>query len=397
MFDFDSPIDRHHTDSEKWDGCATRFGRTGLVPLWVADMDFAAPSAVVQALVERARHPVYGYTLVNEDVPRSLIDWLQARFDWRPAPRHIILAPGVVPSIHAAVQAYTLPGEGVIVQTPVYAPFMQAVRGLGRQVLENPLVLREPAGRLHYEMDLEGLERLAAQGARLLLLCSPHNPVGRVWREDELREVLVIARRYGLVVFADEIHADLVYPGERQIPLATLAEDDDWLVSAVAPSKTFNLPGLGLSAVIVREPALHEKFSRTLAEWHWSAGNPFSLIGWMAAYRHGAAWLDALLEYLQRNRDDVAAAIASQWPGVRPVMPQGTVLMWLDCRSLGMSDAALQQWFVSRCGLALSPGIVFGLPGSGFMRLNLATPRQPLMRAVMQAGEIFGKPGSRAG
>ncbi len=391
MFDFDCPVERRHTDSEKWDGCATRFGRSGLVPLWVADMDFPAPPAVVQALVERARHPVYGYTMVNDDVPHSLVDWLQARFDWQPAPRHIVLAPGVVPSIHAAVQAYTLPGDGVIVQTPVYAPFMQAVRTLGRTVLENPLILRETAGRLHYEMDLAGLEQLARQGARLLLLCSPHNPVGRVWREDELRDVLVIARRYGLVVFADEIHADLVYPGERQIPLARLASEDDQLLTAVAPSKTFNLPGLGLSAVIVSDPLLQEKFRHVLTGWHWSAGNPFSLTGWMAAYRHGAAWLDALLVYLQRNRDDAAAAIVEQWPGVRPVLPQGTVLMWLDCRALGMDDTALQHWFVHQCGLALSPGIMFGTPGRGFMRLNLATPHQQLMKALAQCGEIASR------
>jgi len=395
MYDFDTPVDRHGTDSEKWDGCATRFGRPGLVPLWVADMDFAAPQAVVQALVERATHPVYGYTMVNDEVPYSLIDWLDQRFDWRPAPHNIVLAPGVVPSIHAAILAFTEPGESVIVQTPVYAPFMQAVHQLGRQVVENPLRLVCTAGRLHYEMDFANLEQLAAQGARLLLLCSPHNPVGRVWREDELREILRIARRHGLVVFADEIHADLVYPGERHLPIATLAQDADLWLSAVAPSKTFNMPGLGLSAVVVREPLLRDKLVRVFAQWHWTAGNPFSLAGWVAAYRHGSGWLDALLDYLQRNRDDAADFVNRHWPGVQAMVPQATVLMWLDCRQTGMTDAALRHWLVEQCGLALSPGILFGQGGSGFMRLNLATPRRALMQALAQVLEPKTSEGAR--
>ncbi len=393
MFDFDWPIERSGSGSEKWDGRLARFGRADVVPLWVADMDFAAPPEVVQALMQRAAHPVYGYTQISEDAFVALRAWLRERFAWPVARDTLMLAPGVVPSIHAAILACSAPGEGIIVQPPVYAPFMGAVRQLGRRLLENPLQPVVTADGMDYAIDLPGLERCAAAGGRMLLLCSPHNPVGRVWREDELRAVLDIARRHRLTVFADEIHADLVYAGHRHLPLATLATDADQVLTAVAPSKTFNVPGLGLSALVIESVSVRAAVQRVFDDWHWRAGNPFSLVAFVAAYRHGSPWLDALLDTLGRNRDLVADGIRRHWHGVHPVLPQGTALMWLDCRGLELDDVALQHFFVERCGLGLSPGIQFGTVGSGFMRLNFATQPERLRAAIAQAAQAFGRSG----
>lgn len=388
--DFDQPINRIGTDCEKWDTREQRFGRADVLPLWVADMDFAAPQSVVEALATRAAHPIYGYTQVNPDVYESLLSWLHRRFDWQISSTHVVLAPGVVPSIHAAILALTHVDDGVIVQSPVYAPFAGAVRQLGRRLLDNTLLAEtDNNGQLCYRMDVDGLAQQCAQGAKLLLLCSPHNPVGRVWRQDELRTLLTVTRHYGVTVLADEIHADLIYPDCQHIPLATLAQTGDKIITAVAPSKTFNLPGMGLSALIIADAELREYMAAEFANWHWHAGNPFSLTAFSAAYLHGEAWLIELLNYLSGNRDAVMAAINRYWPGVAPVCPQGTVLMWLDCRKLGMNDIDLHAFFIQRCRIGLSPGIQFGAAGRGFMRLNLATRRELLIPAIEQAGPAF--------
>ena len=383
MYNFDVPISRIGTASEKWDGAAAYFGRADLTPLWVADMDFAAPPEVTAALTARARHPVYGYTFATEEVFDSLIEWLEVRHGWRVEREWIMLAPGVVPSIHAAIQAYTAVDEAVIVQPPVYAPFFKAVVTLGRPLLENPL--RREQGR--YRMDFEHLEQCAARGAKLLLLCSPHNPVGRVWQADELTEVLRIARQYRMTVFADEIHADLVYPEFRHTPLASLADWQDSVITGVAPSKTFNVPGLGLSALIIPDAAQRAEMTRIFGSLAIHTANPFSLAAFAAAYRHGAAWREAVMLYLRDNRDTAMRFVAERLPGIDAAAAEGTYLLWLDCRGLRMNDSALHDFFVRGCKVGLSPGTVFGVGGSGFMRLNLAAPRALLLEALARIAE----------
>lgn len=396
--DFDRSLSRAGTDSVKWDGRRGYFGTEDVLPLWVADMDFAAPEAVPRALAQRAAHPVYGYTLFPDSAFEALMAWLRARHGWSIERDWILLVPGVVPSLHAAVLAFAEAGEGVIVQPPVYFPFFSAVTTLGRRVIENPLRLRD--GR--YEMDFDHLARCAAEpDARLLLLCSPHNPVGRVWREDELREVLRICRQHGLVVLSDEIHHDLVYPEWRHRPLASLAEAGDGLVTAVAPSKTFNIPGLGLSALVVPDPALRGKLHRAFDLLHVTGANPFSITAFEAAYREGGPWLDALLAYLADTRDAVMAYLAGHAPGIRAIAPEGTYLLWLDCRELcrtrGLDDAGLKRFFVEQARVGLNPGTVFGTGGSGFMRLNLGAPRAQVMAALAQIGDaLSGKKLSEA-
>lgn len=386
--DFDLEIDRTGTHSVKHDGRAAFFGTADVLPLWVADMDFAAPEAVTRALGERAAHPVYGYTFYPDGLFDALIGWFRARHGWVIERAAILMAPGVVPSLHAAVQAFTRPGEAVIVQPPVYYPFFSAVTASGRELVLSPL--RENRGR--YTMDFAHLEQCAAAGARLLLLCSPHNPVGRVWSAEELNELLRIARRHRLVILSDEIHADLVYPGHRHIPLATLATDADAVVTAVAPSKTFNIPGLGLSALVAPHAAHRAALKQVFDSLALGHSNPFSIAAFEAAYCGGAAWLDQLLSYVRDTREFVAGFLAARLPAIRLVAPEGTYLLWLDCRDLGMSDADLREFFVKRARVGLNPGISYGAAGSGFMRLNIGAPRRVIAEALTRiAGALAAR------
>ncbi len=388
-FDFGRLISRDHTDSVKHDGRADYFGTADVLPLWVADMDFAAPEAVTQALLARAAHPVYGYSRHPEALFEALIGWLRQRHGWRIERDWILLAPGVVPSLHAAVLAFVEAGEGVIVQPPVYFPFFSAVSATGRRLIENPLQLRD--GR--YRIDFAHLEQCAAQAdARLLLLCSPHNPVGRVWTRQELVQLLEIAERHDLVVLSDEIHHDLIYPGQQHHVLAKLADelaiDPARVVSAVAPSKTFNIPGLGLSALIVPDRARRAALSRAFDLLHAGNYNPFSSVAFAAGYQHGAAWLDALMAYLAQTRDFVSDFARRHLPGIQIIEPEGTYLLWLDCRALCAArhwdDAALKRFFVEQARVGMNPGPVFGTGGSGFMRMNIGAPRAVIETALLR-------------
>jgi cystathionine beta-lyase len=376
--DFDRPISRRGTASVKHDGRAAYFGTPDVLPLWVADMDFAAPEAVTRALAERAAHPVYGYSFYPDSLYDALMDWLKNRHGWEVQREWIMMAPGVVPSLFATVLAFTQQDESVIVQPPVYFPFFSAVTTNGRRLVENPLRLEN--GR--YTMDFDQLEQCAADGARLLLLCSPHNPVGRVWNSTELEEILRIARRYDLAILSDEIHADLVYPESRHTVLAKLAGDGDKLITAVAPSKTFNIPGLGLSSLIVPDPAQRDALRNIFDSLHVANTNPFSIAAFEAAYRGGEAWLDSLLVYLRDNRDYVGDYLRTNLPDIRLIQPEGTYLLWLDCHGLGMNDAQLREFFVQQAGVGMNPGISFGQGGNGFMRLNIASPRNVIADAL---------------
>lgn len=383
---FDQPVARENTCSVKFDARKAVFGRDEVIPVWVADMDFAAPEAVTQALVARAQHPVYGYTLFPDSLFQSMIDWFQSRHGWTIERDWILMAPGVVPSLHAGCLAYSEPGQGVIIQPPVYPPFFSSIRQCDRTVIENPLILEPDAdeGPGRYRMDLEHLEQCAARDdARVLMLCSPHNPVGRVWTGDELRAVLAIARKHNLVVLSDEIHCDLTFDdGPRHSMLATLAGPDDAVVTTVAPSKSFNLPGLGLSAVVIADAQRREALKTMFQTMHMPQCNPFSVAGFEAGYRDGGPWLDELQLYLRGNRDFVVEAVNRRLSGIQVSAPEATYLMWLDCRGLGLTDAELKRFFVQEAGVGMNPGMSFGEPGSGFMRLNIGCPRSVLTEVL---------------
>lgn len=376
-FDFDHEIDREGSHSVKYDGRQGMFGKSDVIPVWVADMDFATPPAVTRALAQRAAHPIYGYTLFPDSLYDSLIDWMLRRHGWTIQRDWIVMCPGVVPSLNAAVMAFTQPGESVIIQPPVYFPFFSAVTQTGRKLIPNPLQLEN--GR--YTIDFDHLEQ-CAKNARLLLLCSPHNPVGRVWNSDELERLLAIAAKHDVVVFSDEIHADLIYPGHQHHAIATLPQNTGKIITAVAPSKTFNIPGLNLSTLIIPDKSIRNSIMQVFNNMHVSASNPFSITAFETAYREGEAWLDELLIYLRDTRDSVTAFLATYLPEIKIIQPEGTYLLWLDCRALDMTDAQLKHFFIHEAGVGMSPGILFGNEGSGFMRLNIGAPRRTILSVL---------------
>lgn len=373
--DFDREIDRHGTDCEKYDACERLFGRADITPLWVADMDFAAPPAVLAALQARLAHGVLGYTDAPARLRHVIRDWCQQRHGWAPDPDTLLVTPGVVPSLFACVQAFSQPGDGVIIQTPVYPPFAHAVQRNGRRLLQNPL--QQVDGR--WRMDWDGLEALAAE-ARLLLLCSPHNPVGRVWQVEELARLLDIAHRHDLLIISDEIHADLVFTPHRHTVLATLPAAGDRVITAMAPSKTFNIPGLGLSWLQLPSTAQRRALQAVFGQLHLHMSHPLSLVAAEAAYRDGAGWLDALLPYLAASRDQASARLRRA--GVPVADCEGTYLLWLDTRHTGCDESVLQQRLVHEAAVGLSQGSFFGEAGRGFFRLNLGMPRARLLPAV---------------
>jgi cysteine-S-conjugate beta-lyase len=376
--EFDRVISRRGTSSLKYDGRMSVFGASDILPLWVADMDFAVPVAVRDALTARAAHPIYGYTVYPESLYDALLTWLEKRHAWRVEREWIVMCPGVVSTIHAAIIALSQPDDAVIVQPPVYAPFLAAPKSVGCRLMLNPLKFED--GR--YRFDLDHFERCALEGARLLLLCSPHNPVGRVWQPEELHALLEICERYAITVVSDEIHADLIYPGRHHTPLATLSDGTVKIITAVAPSKTFNMPGLGFSALIVPDEKDRTAIARAFGTLHVGAANPFSIVAFEAAYRGGAEWLDRLLEYLGETCLFVLTFLQQHLPLIKPIAPEGTYLLWLDCRAMNLNDKQLEHFFVRQAGVGLNPGIIFGEQGSGFMRMNIAAPRIVIAEAL---------------
>lgn len=386
-YDFDQIIPRNGTYSLKYDARRDYFGKGDVIPLWVADMDFAVPDAVTRALIKRAEHPIFGYTVFPESLYEALMLWLEKRHHWPVARETIVPCPGVVPSLHAAIMACCPAGCGVIVQPPVYAPFLAAPQATGRKLLLNPLKLSD--GR--YEFDLDDLDRCGKAGGKILLLCSPHNPVGRVWQEQELTALLEVCAKHGITVISDEIHHDLVYPGQLHKPLAKLAQGKVNVLTAVAPSKTFNIPGLGLSALIVPEAADRDAIVQAFGTLHVSAANPFSIAAFEAAYREGAPWLDALMIYLAGTRDFVRDFLARELPNIKLIAPEGTYLLWLDCRAMGMGEQQLKHFFIKEAGLGLGPGLLYGEGGSGFTRMNIGAPRSVIETALEQIARAAAK------
>ncbi len=392
---FDQVIAREGTQSLKYDGRLSTFGTDDVVPMWVADMDFAIPEAISTALQARAKHPVFGYSIAPESLYEALIDWLLAKHQWQVKREWIVLTPGVVPSLNLVVAALTAENAGVIVQPPVYFPFFSAVTNQNRRLIQNPLALQDDGlGNLQYQIDFEQLEACAKE-ASMLLLCSPHNPVGRVWQKEELLTLLSIAKKHDLIILADEIHADLVYENAQQQSLSRLAlaleetslseqpvNHTHRIITAVSPSKTFNIPGLGLSALIVPNAAHRQAIESHLNKMGVSVTNPFNLVAFEAAYREGGDWLNALMPYLQNTVESAIAFIQTHLSKISVIRPQGTYLLWLDCRKLNLDDAALNRFFIQEAKLGLSPGAIFGSGGEGFMRMNIGTTKANVMAAL---------------
>ncbi len=370
-FDFDTVVDRTQSESLKWTGNKEVFGVSDVLPMWVADMDFLSPPAVVEAIVERSRHGIYGYPRRDMSYFDAIVHWMHRRHGWEIQRDWIVNVPGVVTALDIAVHALTHPGDKVIIQPPVYFPFFSIGRNHGRQLAFNPLKLNN----WHYSMDLAGMEAQCDARTKAVILCSPHNPTGRVWTRQELADFSDVCTRKDLLIFSDEIHSDLILRGYKHTPVAMLSEElADRTLTFIAPSKTFNIPGLCAAAVIIPNPKLRSSFSLAVENFGL-LGNLFGITALQAAYEQGEEWLEQLLDYLQGNMEFAMRYIGERIPGIEPVCAEGTYLLWLDCRGLGLDSAGLRDFFLKKARVALNDGPTFGQGGEGFQRMNIGCPR----------------------
>lgn len=374
QYNFDEVIERKNTASVKWDGIETRFGVADALPMWVADMDFRAPEPVLRAMSQRVQEGVFGYTFRTEAYYDAIIQWMSRRHGWKVQREWLSHAPGVVPALGFLVESFTNPGDSILIQPPVYYPFRRVIEAHKRAVVLNPLRLVDG----HYEMDFEDL-RQKVHGAKMLILSNPHNPVGRVWKKEELIQLGEICLDAGVLVVSDEIHSDLIFKGNRHVPFAALsAEFANHSVTCIAPSKTFNLAGLQTAVAILPNADLKEKYERTLAVHSMNATNIFGAVALEAAYQHGEPWLEQLLDYLAGNVEFLMVFFQQHLPEVKVFQPEGTYLVWLDFRALGVEPKRLDEILLKDGKVALDEGHLFGEEGNGFQRINIACPRSVL-------------------
>jgi cystathionine beta-lyase len=383
--DFDEVINRVGTNSLKFDFARQRGKPEDLTPMWVADMDFKAPEEVTKALEHKARHGVFGYSEPDERYYQSVKDWFRKRFEWGVESDWIVVAPGLVYAIYAAVRAFTEAGDAVMIQQPVYYPFASAARDNDRRLIINELSYDGAA----YSIDFDDFERkIVENDVKLFILCSPHNPVGRVWTRDELIRLGDICVKRGVIVFSDEIHADFTYDGHEHLVFADLKpEFAEICVTGTSPSKTFNLAGLQISNIFIRNKALRLKFKQDIRRSGYGQANVMGLVACVAAYEFGESWLFALRRYLTSNLNFVRAYLGEKAPVIRLVEPEGTYLIWLDCKKMGLNDKRLDEFFVKKARLWLDEGTMFGAGGGGFTRVNIACPKSILERAMFQISE----------
>jgi cystathionine beta-lyase len=380
VYDFDTVIDRQPTSSIKWSYRKQLTGVADVLPLFIADMDFASPPEVVKAIKKRAAHPLYGYTGNTDEYYNGLINWMKKRHGWSGIQRDwILFSPGVVAGFSFAIQAYSQPGDKVIIQPPCYYPFKMSIDNNGRQLVNNPLKLVK--GR--YVMDYEDLDKKIDGRTKMIILCSPHNPVGRVWTRAELEQLVEICEKKDIVIVSDEIHMDLILGRIKHTPIAAISvEAMQRTVTLVAPSKTFNLAGLSNSSAIIPNKKLRDAFLNVTQNHGIHFGNIFGIVAQEAAYAKGEAWLEELLVYLRGNFKYLEEFIKEKIPGLKVYPLEGTFLAWVDCTSLGMDDAALKEFMLKKAKLWLDEGTMFGSGGSMFMRINIGCPRSILKQAL---------------
>ncbi len=380
QYDFDTPIDRTHTWSIKHDFKKENGKADDILPLWVADMDFRSPDSVVEALKKAVDHGIFGYSRADESYFDAVAAWYQKRHHLTLQPEWMTCTPGIVFALSIAVRAFTQEGDAVLIQPPVYHPFSRAILRNKRTLVENPLVLKDG----HYEMDLEELEqKVLDEHVKLMILCNPHNPVGRVWTREELTALADICLRHHVYVISDEIHGDFVWQGHEQTPYASISEEACLhSMMCTAPSKTFNLAGMATSNLFIPDPEMRRKFRSELLDVGQENMNRLGLFACRAAYEGGGEWLDQLIGYLAGNLALVRDFCKNRVPQIQLVEPEGTYLAWLDCRELGMTDDELMAFFSDDAKVWLDPGTHSGEQGSGFMRFNLGSSRSVIAQAL---------------
>jgi len=386
-YSFDEIIDREGTSCVKWDLRDKVFGSSDVLPMWVADMDFKTPGFISDAIIQRAQHAVYGYTYRSEGYYSSIINWMQSHHGWAIERDWILFSPGVVPVLYMATLAFTNPGDTVLIQTPVYPPFYDAVLKNNRQLVFNPLI--QNGNR--YEIDFKDLDQKLA-GSKMMFLSNPHNPVGRVWTKDELLEIGRLCLKHNVLLISDEIHCDLVFSAYKHIPTAGLSpEIAANTLTCLASSKTFNTAGLSTSNVVVSNPILKSKLSGIIQSVHIDAGNIFGAIASEAAYTFGEEWHKKLIEYLEGNVNLVRSFLKERLPEIKLIEPEATYLLWLDFRELGISQPELVKMLIGKARLGLNDGTDFGIEGTGFMRLNIGCPKSLLIEGLQRLENALKK------
>jgi cysteine-S-conjugate beta-lyase len=381
---FDREIERVGSGSAKWDAAPAIFGESEVLPMWVADMDFQVAEPISQAIKRQAEHGIFGYPAESATLRQTVVDRLQAKFNWSVEKDWLVFSTGIVHALHMIIKAFTTAGDGVVIQPPVYYPFFSAITNNGCAVIENQLVEKDG----EYFMDFPGLKKCfqpdcsgfgpKPSRARIMLLCSPHNPVGRVWTQEELDETARIALANDALIISDEIHAELLYSGKRHMPTSLLSDDvARRTITCFSPSKTFNLAGLNASVLIIPDPKIRAIFKERTAGFHATPG-VVGLAAMEAAFKGGDPWLEELISYLEGNLNFLLQFFKTRLPQFPVTSPQGTYLVWFDCRILGLTDGELRNFMRKKAKVGLDDGYMFGAGGSGYQRMNIACPRSRL-------------------
>lgn len=388
-YNFDEIIDRSGSGDLKHEALLPRWGRNDLLPLWVADMDFATPDFVVDALKARLSHPIFGYTIEPADYRPTIIDWNESHHGWKIKPEWISFIPGIVKGIGFVVNVFTKPGEKVIIQPPVYHPFRMTPEDNGREVVFNPLRLREDG---YYDMDFDNLSEVCDDKCRVLILSNPHNPAGVCWSKETLQRLADFCYEHNIIVISDEIHSDMALFGNRHVPFASVSERAaDISITFAAPTKTFNMAGIVSSYAVISNDDLRQRFYGWLKANELDEPTIFAPIATIAAYQKGEEWRKQMLAYVEDNVRFVEDYCRERISGVRPLRPQASFLVWLNCRGLGLNHDKLLELFIDKAHLALNDGEMFGPGGEGFMRLNVGTPRSVLRQALEQLAEAVNE------
>lgn len=386
-YNFDETIDRNGTSAIKLEGMKEIWGRTDLIPLWIADMDFATAPFVTEAIRRRCENRILGYTSKPDSYYQAIINWIKMRYELEVKKEMINYVPGIVPGIGMALNAFTQKGDKVMIQPPVYGPFSWLNIRNDRTLVTNPLKWKDGT----YRMDMENF-RKQAKGCKAFILCNPHNPGGVVWKKEELQEIAEICYQEGILVISDEIHADLTLPPHKHLPFAKVNEKAKInSVTFMSPSKAFNMPGLTASHALIFNPELQCKFRKYIETCEFDMGHVFAFPAVEAAYSNGTEWLDQCLAYVQENINYIDDFLKQNTPKIKSIRPQASFLLWLDCREMHLSQKALNEFFVDKAHLALNDGVSFGIEGTGFMRMNIASPRSILEKAMTQLAEAYNK------
>lgn len=375
--DFQTVYNRKNTHSFKWDNLQAIFKTDDILPMWVADMDFKAPKEVNDAIINHAKHGIYGYTIIDDSIKGLVIDWVKKRHHWDIQTDWLSFSPGVITSLHIAIQTFTKPGDSILIQTPVYTPFFNIIKNGDRHVVQNSLLYKDN----RYEIDFVDFEEKLKQ-VQAFILCSPHNPVGRVWTKEELEKMARLCLKHNVLILADEIHADLIFSGQQHIPVASLSDEvAERTITCMSPTKTFNLAGLQVSYVITKNDDMRKLINQALRQQGFSMLNTMGIIALEAAYQHGEKWLEELMNVIQANKEYTKTTLENT-KKLKVIDSEGTYLIWVDCSQLNMDSSELQQFMIQEAKVGLNPGISYGKEGAKFMRINIACPQKTLTEGI---------------